>query len=56
MKHNYDGEVIHNVKLPKEDLEDLIDNVKDAVITIILTATAAQILKSIITNPRQMLH
>jgi len=48
MKHSHDADLRVNVELPTQDLEDLIDKTKDAVITIIVVATAAHVVKSLL--------
>lgn len=48
MKHHHDADLRVNVELPTQDLEGLIDKTTEAVITIIVVATAAQVIKSLL--------
>lgn len=47
MKHRHDADVNIKVDIPTQDIEDLIDKVTEAAVTIIAAYTVAQICKSI---------
>lgn len=47
MKHLHTAHIDVNLDLPTQDLENLIDKATDAVVTIIIVFTGAQIVKSI---------
>ena len=48
MKHQH-SDININVEFDREDVEDVVDKVTDSVITIIVVATAAHILRKWIT-------
>lgn len=50
MKHIHDADLTIQVDVPTQDLEDLIDKVTNAAVTIIVVGTAAQVVKSLLTS------
>lgn len=46
MKHTHNADVNINVDIPTQDLEDLIDKVTEAAVTIVVAVTVAHIFKS----------
>lgn len=50
MKHVHDADLTVKIDVPTQDLEDLIDKVTNAAVTIIVIGTAAQVVKSLLVH------
>lgn len=49
MKHEHNAQVDVNLDFYKEDVEDIIDKITESIITIVVVATAAHILRKWVT-------
>lgn len=50
MKHVHDADLTVKIDVPTQDLENLIDKVTNAAVTIIVIGTAAQVVKSLLVH------
>lgn len=50
MKHIHDADLTVKIDVPTQDLENLIDKVTNAAVTIIVIGTAAQVVKSLLVH------
>lgn len=48
MKHKIVDDINVSLDIPTQDLEDLVDKITEAVVTVIVVSTAAHILKHLI--------